>query len=124
MKVTLYAFWRLERMEGTFRYLRRRDFAGDEEFHGRDGEPLLGGRISIGRMLSIGPSAMASLLEAAVAFGKRGRPLLPEHAKGRAAMAAIQQGRWQPSGEAQMPIELAAGTSEHLPALRAEHRPA
>ena len=30
LKVCLYLFWRLDRMEGTFRYLRREDFAGDE----------------------------------------------------------------------------------------------
>jgi DNA replication protein len=32
MKVTLYALWRLERMEGVFRYLRAHHFTEDEEF--------------------------------------------------------------------------------------------
>src|SRR4030066_2002492 len=32
LKVTLYAFWRLDHMEGAFRYLRRANFIEDTHF--------------------------------------------------------------------------------------------
>jgi DNA replication protein len=37
LKVSLYVFWRLNRMEGTFRSLRRSDLAGDQQFDARVG---------------------------------------------------------------------------------------
>jgi hypothetical protein len=32
LKLALYIFWRLEQMEGSFRYFRRQDFMQDKTF--------------------------------------------------------------------------------------------
>ncbi len=106
MKVTLYAIWKLDRMEGAFRYLRRDDFAGDKRFmSGMGASPEEAGL------------ALDESLDHAVGRGVLLRVTLPLESaetlyflntpKGRAAVEAIQQGRWRPSGDAQFPVELA-----------------
>lgn len=106
LKVTLYAFWRLDRMEGTFRYLRRSDFAEDDRF-----------MQGMGATRREAESALDESLSRAVARGQLLRAAIPSETgeaplyflntpKGRAAVEAIQQGKWRPSGDAQMPVEL------------------
>lgn len=106
LKVTLYAFWRLDRMEGDFRSLREEDFRADERF-----------MQGLGKTRPEAEALLAEALERAVERGTflRATLLTQEGAqtlyfvntpKGRAAIAAIQQGKWRPSAEAQMPIEL------------------
>jgi DNA replication protein len=97
LKVILYAFWRLERMEGSFRYLERADFLDDER--------LMQG-------LSTRPLSAASLLdeglERAVQRGVLLRAVFAGDGqeriyfflntpKGRAAVEAIGAGKWRPS---------------------------
>ena len=106
LKVTLYAFWRLNRMEGVFRWLRRSDFLADSEF-----------------MQGLGPdvsSAEAALDDALIRCERRGtflRATLPQEdgeesiyfinsPKGRAAIQAIARGDWRPEDDQQMPLEL------------------
>ncbi len=43
VKLTLYIFWRLDHMEGAFRYLRRTDSAFRCKVYGRDGRDHRGG---------------------------------------------------------------------------------
>ena len=100
LKLTLYTFWRLDHIEGTFRCLRRDDFAQDEQFM-RD----LGGDAS---------SAQEALDEALQRAVQRGTLLQVKidqtdgiesyyflnSPKGRAAERAIQSGEWQPPGAA------------------------
>jgi DNA replication protein len=106
LKVTLYTFWALANKEGTFRYLRRDEIAGDAT--------LLAGLGSPGR------TALESLDEAldrAVTRGTLIRVMVKEGPsseaffflntpKGRAAVAALEHGAWRPSGNAEAPIEL------------------
>jgi DnaD/phage-associated family protein len=106
LKVTLYVFWQLDRREGTFRFLRRADFTGDERF--------------IQGLGATREEAEAALDEALQRAAGRGTLLkivpLPEAGagafyflnspKGRAAVEAIRSGKWRPSVEAQPPVEL------------------
>lgn len=101
LKVVLYAFWKLDRMEGEHRYLQPEDFSEDEVF-----------------MSGITSAALAGGIAAAV---KRGALLQAElelegtqrsfyflnSARGREALQAIAGGAWKPSGDRRFPIELA-----------------
>jgi DNA replication protein len=106
LKVTLYAFWRLDRMEGSFRWLQRDDFLADTEF-----------------MQGLGPDAPsveAALDEALERCLRRGTFLKAilnledgeeilyfiNSPKGRAAIQAIERGEWRPQLEQQPPLEL------------------
>ena len=96
LKATLYAFWALDRQEGTLRFLRYADFAADQR--------LLGG-FSADRQTAL--TLLTDALERAV---KRGTLLKaqtrggsPENTvfflnspRGRAALKALQAGEWSP----------------------------
>ncbi len=108
LKITLYAFWALGRKEGRFRYLRREEMAADKE---------LLASLAVGGLQP--QAALDDALERAVARGtllrvapQGGEPIGPLYflnsPKGRAGVAAIEQGAWQPQGEGGPPIELAA----------------
>jgi DnaD/phage-associated family protein len=103
MKVTLYAFWRLDRMEGSFRYLQDSDFISDKTFLdglGNDGEKAL--QDGLNRC-----AARGTLLETEVDLEDGiGRFYFLNTARGQAAIKAIQDGDWKPSGDPQYPIEL------------------
>ncbi len=106
LKLTAYIFWRMERMEGIFRSLRRADILEDSRFMQGLGETS--------------PLAEATLDEALDLAVKRGTLLLaileleggPENfyflnsPKGRAALQAIQRDEWRPSGNQAIPIEV------------------
>ena len=106
LKLTVYVFWRLDHMEGTFRYLRWADFTGDARF--------------MRGMGSVPQEAQEDLQQALERAVERGTLLRAEinlehgpeslyflnSPKGRAAVQAIQHGDWRPSGQAQMPVEL------------------
>jgi len=106
LKIILYAFWRLDHMEGTFRYLRRADFSGDAKFMS-----------GMGGNSQEAESQLDAALERAVDQGVLLKATLRletdeilyfvNTSRGRAAIQAIEQGRWRPSGDEQMPIELA-----------------
>jgi DnaD/phage-associated family protein len=106
LKVTLYAFWRLDRMEGVFRWFRRGDLIEDSVF-----------------MQGLGPdpsSAEAALDDALRRCERRGtflRASLPleegeedvyfiNSPKGRAAIQAIARGEWRPELDQALPLEL------------------
>ena len=103
LKVALYAFWRLEQMEGNFRALRAADFAGDKTFAAGLGENLQA-------VLEEGldkNAARGTLLKAEVEFeGKRETFYVLNDARGQAAVRAIQQGKWNPTSDPQYPAEL------------------
>jgi DnaD/phage-associated family protein len=102
LKVTLYAFWRLDQMEGRFRYLRFEDFAGDERLMagmGKQPDKELQG--SLDRAVARG-----TLLAANIELEGRKQVLyLLNTPKGQAALGAIEKGLWQPSGDENYPIE-------------------
>ncbi len=106
LKVTLYAFWQLDRREGTFRCLRRADFAGDERF-----------MKGLGRNLQEAEAALDEALERAAGRGTLLKAVLASEAgeeiyyflnspRGRAAVEAMRGGKWKPTGKAQAPIGL------------------
>jgi DNA replication protein len=105
-KISMYAFWALAQREGRFRYLSREQIAGDELFM----ESLEQQNLSA-------DEALDDALERAVARGTLLRVTL-EHAqsprtfyflnsaKGRAAVKAMEDGAWMPSGDPDAPLDL------------------
>jgi DNA replication protein len=106
MKICLYALWQLDRMEGSFRWLERQDFAEDERFMG-----------GMGKNRREAEAALDESLERAVGRGfflKASFPKEEEEAvyyflnspKGRAAVDAIRQGKWVPPETPRLSVEL------------------
>ncbi len=106
LKVTLYAFWRLDRMEGTIRYLRKADLLEDNELRRGMGVPARQVAAAIDESLSRAVRR-GTLLVAAVA-GEDGPQELyfMNTPKGRAAIQAIANGEWRYSGDALQPVEI------------------
>ena len=95
VKLTLYIFWRLDRMEGTFRFLRRADLLADAKF-----------AESMGATPETAQPAIDQALEQAVKRGTLLQASLDDEnapqqiyflnsPKGRAALRAIQSGNWR-----------------------------
>jgi DnaD/phage-associated family protein len=106
LKVTLYCFWRLSLKEGTFRYLRRADFLGDDT--------LLRG-LALGRREA--EEALDDALERATARGTLLHVSVHGAAgsedlyfmntpKGRAAVDGLTRGEWRPTADAETPVDL------------------
>jgi len=104
LKVTLYVFWRLDRMEGTFRYLQESDFINDKKFLeslGKTGKRTL--RDSLKRCVQRG-----TLLESKIELeGELRKFYFLNTPRGQAAISAIKAGAWKPSGDPAYPLELA-----------------
>jgi DnaD/phage-associated family protein len=106
LKVVLYFFWRLDHMEGTFRYLCREDFVEDELFmKGLAAQPAQA------------ETALDNGLERAVLHGallktdlkvEKGQQVFYflNSPKGRSAVEAIRQGKWHPTGDTLQPVAL------------------
>ena len=106
LKVTLYALWQLERMEGDPRYLQLEDFSEDELF-------LQGLDASNNNAQSILKKAIAQAVERGtllkVELEFEGEPrafYFLNSARGRSAVEDIQKGEWRPSGDPRFPVEL------------------
>ena len=99
LRLTLYIFWRLEQMEGAFRYLRQTDFLEDA-----------------GLMSSLAddPAEAKAVLEAALQKAVSRRSLLQadlplrsglvrsyfvNSPRGRAALRALDSGQWRPGSD-------------------------
>jgi DNA replication protein len=106
LKVTLYAFWFLDRQEGGLRFITYQDFAADRRF-------LRG----LGRTKEAALNALSDGLERAAGRGTLLRALpvdgAPEQAlyflnspRGRAAFEALQKGEWKPDGVARAGVAL------------------
>lgn len=101
MKVSLYAFWFLDRLEAPVRYLTYEDFASEE---------LL--------VQSLGQGDLDDALDRAVKRGTLLRVQIGEQAaasdtlfflntpRGRAAVQSIEEGRWQPQIQEHPPVSL------------------
>lgn len=94
LRLCLYFFWRLDRMEGEFRFLRAADIQADPRFMSLLGDDP--------------HTALAAALEAAVAHGALLRAEPPPRQgvateayyfinspRGRAAVEAIERGKWR-----------------------------
>jgi DnaD/phage-associated family protein len=106
LKLTVYIFWRLDHLEGTFRYLRWTDLTGDARFMAgmgaAPGEAEQSLKEALDRAIQRG-----TLLRAVIdqEYGQEDLYFL-NSPKGRAAVQGIARGEWRPSGQAQMPVEL------------------
>jgi DNA replication protein len=106
LKVTLYFLWRLDRMEGDFRFLRESDILADSHFMRGMADTLEAGAPalseSVARCVERG-----TLLETEI--HQRGEQVVLyffNSPKGRAAVEAIQNGEWRPVESDSVPIEL------------------
>jgi DnaD/phage-associated family protein len=107
LKVTLYALWRLDQMEGDIRYLTLQNFLEDTLFISgladsfESGSAILGE--TLGRCVKRGTLLMATVCKQGgdIALYFFNSP------KGRAMVEAIQQGEWRPLDDGgEVPIEL------------------
>jgi DnaD/phage-associated family protein len=95
LKVTLFAFWFLDRQEGTIRYITRQDFSNDARL-----------------MAGLGEDAAAVLEDSLARAVRRGSLLCNgeiyflNSARGRAGLEALQRGEWQPEGGTHNPASL------------------
>lgn len=92
LKVTLYALWFVERMEGKVRFLTQSDFSADERLAanlGGDGlEDALERAVQRGTLLRVTAEAEE---------GKQGEAFyFLNSPRGRAAVQAVQRGEWSP----------------------------
>lgn len=106
LKLTIYVFWRLDRMEGAFRYLRKQDFLDDQRFlNGLSAkredavevlEDVLRRAVKRGTLLR----ATITLDEGVEDFYFLNSP------KGRAGAQALARGDWRPTPYGNQPVEL------------------
>lgn len=106
LKVSVYVFWRLDHLEGSFRYLQRADFLEDEGFLRGLGENIREAEAALDESLAR-CVARGTLLEVEVSLedGPE-RFYFLNSPKGRAAVEAVERGEWRPSGEPRQPLEL------------------
>ena len=106
LKVTLYTFWRLDRMEGDFRYLRRSDYLKDARFVSGMGKSLKEAEDNLADALE--RAVMRGvLLHATVTLDNREEDYyFINSPKGRAAIEAMREGKWRPTNDQQATIEL------------------
>lgn len=101
MRVTLAGFWRLEQMEGSFRYLLKADFLEDTELM-----ELLGSPEALDHALDK-TTLRGTLLKACVtADGKQVDLYFLNTPRGRAAVEAIRKGSWRQTGKIRQPLEI------------------
>jgi DNA replication protein len=106
LKLTVYIFWRLNRMEGAFRYLRREDIRGDAHFMRGLGEDASQAEAALDAALEKALTR-GTLLRAVVARGKREESVyFLNSAKGRAALQAIAKGDWRFTDGAELQVML------------------
>lgn len=102
MKVTLYAFWFLDRLEAPVRYLTYEDFAGEEllvQGLGADGLPgALERAVQRGTLLRVNLHGESGDPEDTLFFLNTPR--------GRAAVQSIENGQWRPELQDHPPVSL------------------
>jgi DNA replication protein len=106
LKVTLYAFWALYKKDGPFRYIQRSEMEEDQRLlsalqeSGSPAEETL--EDALERAVNRG-----TLLKATLTFSQGTETFyFLNSPKGRAAIDAIQAGKWKPSGDKHSPIQL------------------
>lgn len=97
LKVALYALWRFEQMEGSFRFLERADFAADKQFMKGMGVRLAEAETALDDALERA-EGRGILLKAVLAADEDERCYyFLNSARGRSAVEAIRKGKWRPS---------------------------
>ena len=99
LKLTLYFFWRLEQMEGPFRFLDRAGFQEDAQFlQGLAGDPQAASQ-ALEAALALVVQRGVILQAALERGGEETTYYFLNSPRGRAAVKAIQAGSWRPSIE-------------------------
>jgi len=94
LKLTIYVIWRLDQMEGNIRYLRRADFAVDDEFMQGMGKTHQEADLNLDDALERA-TVRGTLLGANLGGADKTLYFL-NTPRGRAALEGLQQGKWQP----------------------------
>jgi DNA replication protein len=99
VKLMLYIFWRLDRMEGVFRYLRLADLLADEKFLQGMGETAEVAQVAVDNAL-VQAIKRGTLLQASL-DSESGPQVIYflNSPKGRAALRAIQNGTFRMTAE-------------------------
>ena len=106
LKVTLYAFWALGKKEGPFKYLRKGEMAEDQRLLSALQETGIPAIESLEEALERAV-VRGTLLKATLTFTQGEETFFFLNSpKGRAAIDAIEAGKWKPSGEKDRPIHL------------------
>ena len=105
LKVTLYALWQLDRMGGEVRYLQERDFLTDEVFMQGMGSTPQESQAALNESLVLAVQR-GTFLQASVQLEQELSLYFLNTSRGRAAVEAIQNGDWRPSGDPRIPVEL------------------
>jgi DnaD/phage-associated family protein len=106
LKVTLYAFWRLERKEGAFRYLLRDDFYQDAVLMKGLGQSDEDASQALDQALQRA-ARRGTLLEARLTLKDSEESLyFLNTPRGRAAIQAIGRGEWRASEMPEGPVEI------------------
>jgi DNA replication protein len=96
LRLVLYFFWRIEYQEGVFRFLNRKDFLEDDQFISSLDPQFGDSNKTLDDALS--RAVQRGILLQAV-FTKDDQPetiFFINSARGRAAIQAIKQGKWNP----------------------------
>jgi DNA replication protein len=106
LKVTLYIFWALNKKEGPFRYIRKAEMVMDQRLLASFQEAGLSPEESLEEALERAVGR-GTLLKATLTFSQGTETFyFLNSPKGRAAIDAIQDGKWKPSGKKEAPIHL------------------
>ena len=109
LKVCLYLFWRLDRMEGPFRYLRREDFAADERLMQGMGDSQEQAQVTLDEALERAVARGALIRASLMTDQKQDTYYFLNSPRGRAAALALEKGEWRPGSGAPAGLaELAA----------------
>jgi len=106
LTLSLYIFWRLERMEGSFHYLRYSDLLEDRQLLQSLGSDPAHGQDVLDKALQKAIKR-GTFLRAILTQEKRNDSLICLNTpKGQAAVDAIKRGEWSMSDDIHPPVEL------------------
>ena len=106
LKLTLYVFWRFERTEGVFHYLRLRDMLQDAQLVNSMGKDPDKARTAI--EVALRRAVRRGTLLQADVDGGQDKIICLNSAKGRAAVEAIKRGEWRDLADSIPPMEIDA----------------
>jgi DNA replication protein len=107
LRVTMYVFWRLERMEGPFRYIRFSDMLKDSQLVQSMGLGPRKAKKNLEEALQ-GAISRGSLLGAEIPIKRsKDKLIFLNSPRGRAALDAIRRGDWRMVKDTNAPIEIA-----------------
>jgi DnaD/phage-associated family protein len=110
LKTSLFAFWLLDHMEGTFRYLRRQHFLEDRDFMSSLAEDPQQAEANLDEALKLclqRNTFLKATLE--LETGTEDFYFL-NTPKGRAAVQAIEKGEWRHTGDPDYPLDVITET--------------